>query len=157
AFFRDRVVGDPDLTSSTNVFQRDWLYQIYLSALVSQAARDNASLAEARDTLRLSQADAVFPSVMDVIFRMQEDVGDDPDAGRVPPDRLRQRLLALLGRPDVVDRLHTPAAELWAPDPVAWGNWLSRRANETLGEAILTACLAIAPERAVAESLLLDL
>jgi len=100
AYFRDRVLGDEELSALTNRFQRDWLYQIYLSALVAQAIRDGSTLEQARDTLRSGDSVKAFRTVMESIFQMLSEAEDELDgvaAQAASGGRLQQRLTDLLG------------------------------------------------------------
>ncbi|QLE53721.1 hypothetical protein FD724_38355 (plasmid) [Nostoc sp. C057] len=47
AYFRYRVLIDARLCELTNVFQREWLYQIYISMLTARDLADQISLPEA--------------------------------------------------------------------------------------------------------------
>ena len=71
--------------------------------------------------------------------------------------RLQQALLQQLGRPVVRDRLRALAAQLVAVDPAMFSAWLRRLILETLGEAMLQACIAAAPRQATIHTLLVDI
>jgi hypothetical protein len=185
SFFRHQVLTDIDFPGDTNLFQRDWLQQIYLSAILAMACRFGFSLQEARDALSATDPMPVFKQVMESIFSIQEvrqavteEEGEDEaesdesgvERGRVPPEyplsgpggckdkvgRLQQRLTDLLSQSAVVDRLNQLASSLWAPEPQAWGKWLRRKLHETLGQAVLSACLQRAPEHVGFDTLLMD-
>lgn len=156
-YFRDCVLNDPTLEAEANWFQRDWLHQIYLSTLIAEACRHSISLQQARDRLREQNSNEAFRNVIETIFRIEESDGDELLEDREPMERLEQRLHSLLSRPSVLTQLHTLAEALWDPDHDAWGEWLVQRTHETLGEAVMLACLSIAPRHAAIETLLLDL
>lgn len=164
AYFRDLVLGDEGLSALTNPFQRDWLYQIYVSALIAQASRDCSTLEQARDTLRTGESLQAFRAVMDGIFQMLSEAEESVD-GAISSDttqpagggRLRQRLSDLLNMPSVMQRLEALAPELWTPDPERWGAWLKNRLHETIGESLLLACSYMAPQHTSTDTLLLDL
>ena len=154
------MLGDEELSSLTNRFQRDWLYQIYLSALVAQAIRDGSTLEQARDTLRSGDSLKIFRTVMDGIFQMLSEAEDELDgvaAQAASGGRLQQRLIDLLGMYVVRQRLETLASELWVPEPDRWEAWLRSRLHETIGEALLLACSYMAPRNTGTDMLILDL
>ncbi len=156
-YFRDCVLSDPALEAEANWFQRDWLHQIYLSTLVAEACHHGISLQEARNRLQEEDSGETFGQVIETIFRIQEIDDDDLLEERTQIGRLQERLQDLLSRPSVLNRLHALAEALWNPDHMAWGQWLIQRTHETLGEAVMLACLSIAPRHAAIETLLLDL
>ena len=156
-YFRDCILNDPSLEAEANWFQRDWLHQIYLSALVAEACHRGVSLQEARDYLEGLNYDEPFRNVVETIFRIAEHRDEEISEERLQAGRLEQRLHDLLSRPQVLNRLHTLAESLWNPDQAGWGQWLIKRSHETLGEAVKLACLSIAPRHAAIETLLLDL
>lgn len=156
-YFRDLVLGDPLLESEANWFQRDWLRQIYLSALVATACRLETSLEEASKHLKEQDPSEAFGTVIETVFSIRDSSDEELPEGAASKGRLQQRLRDLLGRPLVLERLHALSVSLWNPERVAWGRWLRRRVHETLGEAVMLASLAIAPRHARIETLLLDL
>lgn len=155
-YFRAQVLGDPALQSQVNHFQRDWLHQIYLSALLAEACRTGATLSQARDALETRDAAAAFGPTIETIFRIQA-VADEADAETAYPAAPReQQLRDLFADPAVRVRLSELAANLWQPEPVEWGNWLRERLHESLGAALLQACEATAPRYAAFDTLLFD-
>jgi len=102
AYFRHRVLTDEGLCASTNVFQRDWLCQIYLSMLSARALADKVSLAEAFEALRGEDMGEEMAEVLENIFQMLNveetllEEGEERD--ELAPDRTQ-------GRQRVHDRL----------------------------------------------------
>jgi hypothetical protein len=169
SYLRDSILHDRQLAQEANWFQREWLHQVYVSTLLALAAEDPSRTLQQAATLLADQYPTPrFASTMDAIFRLI-DLEEQDDAGptlptesatiRTPrgPGRLRDRLADLLSRPSVRARLAALTAELWAPDEVAFGRWLQSRLHESLGEAVLMACIHVAPRHAAIDTLLLDL
>lgn len=184
AFFRNLVLTDTEFPGEANSFQRDWLQQIYLSALLATACRSKVSLWSACELLKSKDALPEFMEVMHSIFSIQEvrqaivaeegGNGEEDDEEthnsrdpqrRARPDsgaghdrmgRLQQRLTDLLSQSDVVTRLHSLASCLWSPDREAWRMWLRGKIHETFGQAVLSACLQCAPQHAGFDTLLVD-
>jgi hypothetical protein len=105
---------------------------------------------------------------MNDIFRMQDaaddvaenegfDADDDAQPRERAAGRLEQALSEVVGRPDVLARVRALAAETDRPDPSAYGSWLRRTTHETLAEAALQACIAVAPRHATTDALVADI
>jgi len=181
AYVRDLIRLDPALPDDLNSFQRDWLIQFMLSALIGDASANDRPLAEAiSDLLDDDRIEAVFGAVMDDVFSATPPTPPDADAaesgddddnvddgdGLVSPPaapgagnggRLQQALLQQLARPIVRERLRALAAQLIEVEPATFGAWLRRLILETLGEAMLQACIAAAPRQATLDTLLVDI
>ncbi|GGA00055.1 protein DpdJ [Sphingobium fuliginis] len=181
AYIRDQIRLDPELPDDLNQFQREWLVQFLLSALLADAAAHDRPLAETiADLLDDDRIEGVFRAVMDEVFGAmpptqpdsddtQDSDADDVADGGYPSGgpvgaggatgggRLQQALLQQIGRPIVRDRLRALAAQLVAVDPAMFSLWLRRLILETLGEAMLQACIAAAPKQATVETLLVDI
>lgn len=182
AYVRDLMRLDQELPDDLNQFQREWLVQFLLSALLADAASNDRSLADAiADLLDDDRIEGTFRAVMDDVFgatpptppdaddTQDGDADDDADGDAGHPaggpagpgaapggGRLQQALLQQLGRPVVRNRLRALAAQLVAVDPAMFGAWLRRLILETLGEAMLQACISSAPRQATVDALLVD-
>lgn len=183
AYFRDLIRLDKELPDDLNQFQREWLAQFLLSALLADAATNDRPLAETiAELLDDERIESVFGAVMDDVFGAipptppDSDDTEDADAADDAEDngghpasapagagaagrggRLQQALLQQLGRPVVRNRLRALAAQLVAVDPAMFAAWLRRLILETLGEAMLQACIAAAPRQATVDTLLVDI
>lgn len=166
SYLRSRFLGDPELPKDLNIFQRDWLIQITMLVVFSKAIRAGCSASQAAteilseenivSVLQAGMAD-IFESGIPIAEEDDEDEDEDDDeqpAGRV--SRLEEALIAQIARVEVQARLRALAPEFDAPDRTAFGNWLRSTVAETLGEALLQACIATAPRQATIDTLLLD-
>ena len=189
-YVRDAFRTDPDLPDDVNSFQRDWLFQILLSALLANAATTDRTIdTVAAEILDEDRLEGVFHGVMEELFGaippdLPDDFeSDDDEAGNASDDennssgavqakgakdggeaappkgssRLHQSLAAHLGRPIVRERLRALAVQLGNPDPESFATWLRRLILDTLGEAMLQACVAAAPRQAAIDTLLVDI
>ena len=177
AFLRDMFRDDPELPEDLNVFQRDWLFQFLTSALFADAAATDRELADTiADLLDDQRLEGVFHGVMGETFGAippslpddedtedadAEDADDNSTASGQSassgPGRLQQALLQQLGRPIVRDRLRALATHIVVCDQTEYSHWLRRLILETLGEAMLQACIASAPRQATVDTLLVDI
>lgn len=151
AYFRQRVQTDLTMMVMANSFQREWLVQIYLSALTVRAVGGNVSLAEAHAELGRCDMAARLGHVLDVIF--QSLAPDDDAAGR---QRVHETLLSLCHDPAVQGALHGLAPLLWAAPDEGWHRWAATRFKSTLGCALMEACQQLCPDMDAAD-LLLDI
>ncbi|WP_334656614.1 protein DpdJ [Sphingomonas panaciterrae] len=176
AYLRERFRSDEALPADINRFQRDWLFQSLCAVLAANAP------AEAESILDDAHIDATLQSVMDQFFGTglpggstpqegnedgeDEDDGDETDEGddgaalpatQRAAGRLQQALACHVARPEVRTRLRSIASEFANPKISAFNRWLRRLILETLGQAMLQACIAAAPRQATLENLLLDL
>ena len=72
AYFRHRVQTDATLDAFANTFQRDWLAQIYLSALVAKAANDGVSIEESHRRLHAGDIARALADVLGIVFQAIE-------------------------------------------------------------------------------------
>jgi hypothetical protein len=156
--FRDLIRVAPELDGIANGFQRDWLAQAYLSAVVVQALRSGDSLRDAEEVVRRLGPEAALAEVLETILQWtdsEDDAADGAPVGEGPPRRLRE-LLETVGEAGVWDALHTAAQALWAPIDGEWEQWLRARFKATLGAAIAEAAQGLCP-RTDSGALILDL
>jgi hypothetical protein len=169
-YLRYRLLSAADLPKEVNLLQREWLFQIFLCAVVDQAVQHKLTLSQAAAQLFAGSPLRAFSEVMRSLFVLQEHDAvqgayDDEDAEEdaVGDDasqrmsRLEERLTDSLGRPEVLAVLKLVAEEFDHPDPDAYGKWLRTTIHETLGEALLQACINTAPRHAALDTLLVDI
>jgi hypothetical protein len=169
AFFRHQVVTDPVLVAVSNDFEREWLFQVFFSALTARAAIDQVDLAEALVRVRKDDPHQAFEEVLDGIFQVDPNTpqDDEPDAesggdddtetsASAPRPSLRDALLDLLTTPAILERLAELAGQITTPDPATMGSWLVDRLAESMAEVALQACQRIAPRHISPETLVVD-
>ncbi|MFC1900364.1 protein DpdJ [Chloroflexota bacterium] len=163
AYFRDRVLNDPELSSVCNWFQRDWLQQMMLTSLVETAVSYQNNLPNAYRTLLSEGLSVQLRNVATRIFAMEldtvtgnEELPTESDDS-VHGEQLDQRWEDLLANQVVLQRLEVLAPELWDAAPDLWGEWLRSRTHETIGEALLAASYLTTPDHVAEDSLLLDI
>lgn len=167
AYLRYRLLSAPELPKEVNLLQREWLFQIWLCALVDEAVQHKLTLSQAGTQL-FARANPLkaFARVMRSLFALHEhDVGRIDDTDDEAEDestsqrmsRLEERLTESFKRPEVLTVLTRLAAEFDQPDPDAYGNWLRTTIQETLAEALLQACINTAPRHAALDTLLVDI
>lgn len=172
SYFRYRIRQDSRLDGIANIFQRDWLYQIYLSMLVAHAIEHEVRLPEAHHALQNEDLGQAIAEVLEDIFQTlniaepaeAEDITDgladdsEPHTPNLPSGRqpTHERLRELTAAPEVQDVLNDLAQVLWHQPDEGWNDWARQRFQATLGGAILEACRQLCPQFD-SEDLLLDL
>ena len=162
AYWRDGVQHDTRLMPHANKFQRGWLEQVYLGALVRVSARNDVTIEQASGLLSTGSESATFSEVIRAIFSIgdvAQDVDGAPDV-TVPGSTVNRNatfLEDLLRRDEVLAGLASNAQRLWSEPDEALGTWLRERLHETLGEVLLAGCVSLATNEAGRDSLLLDL
>lgn len=169
AYLRYRLLGSAALPKEVNVLQREWIFQIFICTVISRASARDVTLSEAATQLLAARnLMHAFSEVMRSLFVLREHKVaqyDNEDEGENDVEenlvsrmsRLEERLSESLGRPDVLAVLTQLAGELDNPDPEAYGFWLRSTIHETLGEALLQACINTAPRHAALDTLLVDI
>lgn len=131
-------------------FMRDWLAQIFLSALTFEAINRTVSLADAALSLANGSALITMNQVLVILF--QANVVEDQDDPSVQggQDKLRQELEECLQTPTIVAELHEMAQVLYESISESWEPWLRRVYQSTFAAAVLRAitdlCPAIDPD-----------
>ena len=164
AYFRDLVLEDPELSAVSNWFQRDWLQQMVLAALMESAVSGQKDLSAALDAILAAGLEESLREVAIRIFAMELDAiaEDDEELPTETDDStqgagLDQRWVGILSNTVVTARLSALATELCDPNTETWGRWLYERTHETVGEALLAATHGSAPANFSEGSLLMDI
>lgn len=144
ARFHEQARTGPYLEEVDNVFAREWLAQLLLSAITNEAMAKSISLQEASDNLANDRADLSLDQTLAILFQSQ--VVDDANAQGNTQDRLRQDLSLLLANPQVHTSLFSLAEILWIPIAAHWEPWLRERFAATVGSAAFSAILSLCPE-----------
>ena len=177
AYLRDSFVGDNNLPLDFNEFQRGWIFEFLICALLTNAEEQVSDLESAIETvLDERNFDTTFDDVMsevlegsflnepadeDAVPLEEFDRDDEPTSAAMRdqegPGRLRRSLRLQLSRPEVRSRVRAIAAQFISPDTAAYAAWLRRGILDTLGEAVMQACISAAPRKAVTEGLCVDI
>jgi hypothetical protein len=145
ARFSDLAWRGERLVSVTNPFMRQWLAQIYLSALTYEALHSQLGLAEVGALMREGRASISLQDVLGLLFQSQifEDRESSEPTGSI--DKLREELDVCLRDPEVLTELHKFGATLWEPIDDDWAPWLRNVYHSTLAAAFLRAVIDLCP------------
>ncbi len=153
--YRWMVKNDDGLKGLTNVFERTWLAEISLSAIVANAVSSSVSPKQAWASIYAGEAEVGFANALDVIF--QTIAADDDDKSTPIETKRLHEIRELFESSEVIARLDAIVSILWSPiDEDEWRPWLTDRFLATLGAAFQEAIQQICPN-VDAESLLIDI
>ena len=159
AYLIHRIAIHPGLDGVANDFQRQWLAEIYLAAVLEHAISRSLPLEQAHDDLLSGDLAARLAAVMDTIFQTlpasEEEPGGEAQAGSTR-QLLHDTLIDLFSVDEVRVALADVAQVLWTPPDEAWRPWALERCRATLAGAALEACQILCPEFDV-EGLIVDL
>ena len=140
AYFVHSIEQDPELIMRANVFQLQWLGQLYMSVLLERALREHIDIRAALDAAHPDELADQLEEALNVIFQaLPTDLDlDDPPGDAPTPhrQRLHQTLAAMLQDKDVVARISTLARVLWDEPDEGWQRWAADRYATTLAAAI---------------------
>lgn len=140
AYFVHSIERDPELIMRANLFQLQWLGQLFLSVLLENALRERIDIRAALDATPPEVLANRLELALDVIFQALPtdiDSGDPPgDTAQPNRQRLHQTLVTMLHDADIVARISTLARVLWDEPDDAWERWAAERYATTLAAAI---------------------
>lgn len=154
AYFKHRIQIDERFDGIANSFQREWLYEVYLSMLTARSLFEQKSLVHAnRDLLQSGNLGAEMENVLDVIFQTLDVNEPETDAAdnsvnETPSNSqpTHERLLALCRMKNVTAILCDLARVLWEEPDTEWNLWAAQRLKATFGGALLQACFQLCPQ-----------
>lgn len=154
AFFRHCILTTDELDDIANHFQRDWLYQLFMSALVARAMLDQVNLSQAAELISHENVADIMAEVMESVFQTLEGIGQEHDGtqlegeedSQVVRQKVHTKLLELCRDRRVTDELLRLSSVLWQDPGTEWDDWAQNRFKATLGAALLQASLNISSE-----------
>ncbi|WP_347566313.1 protein DpdJ [Scytonema sp. UIC 10036] len=151
AYFQHKILTNRQLCVLTNGFQREWLYQIYISMLTARALADQISLSEAFEALLGEDIGQEMARVLDNIFQtlnVEEillEPGESASGEIQGRQRVHDRLRSLCNTDIIQCILNDIAPVLWSEPDEEWNAWAALRLKATMGGAILNACGQLCP------------
>jgi hypothetical protein len=163
AYFQYCVLASPVLAQCTNGFERNWLHQLYLSAITAEAMSSGSSLADAHELILRAGLGKSLREVLDVIFQaLPTDESYTGDGHRAPPPaggsgRIYDRLVELCDSAQVQAGIVAVAPVAWEQPNAEWWIWAKRRLRATLGAAVVDAIQRLCPDVDAGTGLVVDL
>lgn len=145
--FHSRIWEGEILSVIPNPFLRQWLGQVYFSALTFEALSKNISLCDAATNILNEEASISLPAVLTIVFQSPVFGEDDEDTlATGGGDKLREELDLLLRDKVVLTELHSAALVLWEPVDASWRSWLIRRFKTTFAATVFAAMNNLCPD-----------
>ena len=172
AYFRYLLLSDKDVAPNVNSLQREWIFQIFISAATAYAINRNITLGKAAQYVIDHEPARIFVEVLRTLFQVRDtgmgwEEDEESDDGREEGDedegesrkvsRLEERLTESIARDDVLKCLKSIALEIDGIDSAKYGKWLHQVICETLAQAVLQACVATSPLHASVDALVADI
>lgn len=147
SWFRQTVISTERLDGIASSFDREWLCQIFLSALSATALHESLTLEDATAALARLGIGAELVRCLNVIFQTLPGVEDQEDNA----PRLHDRLSELCTDVRVDTVLTDLAPALWTDPGDDAEAWFADRLAATLGAAMLDGCQRLCPDVDVSE------
>ncbi|WP_191326195.1 protein DpdJ [Chlorobium phaeovibrioides] len=138
ARYFDEAMRGNALVGISSPFIREWLLQIFLSALTFEAIQQSSSLEDAALLVVEEQASIRLSDVLNTLFHAETFDSEDAVIDQTP-DYLKEELTQLLVLKDVKEALFNLAKYLWEPITGEWEPWLRRSYHATIGSALFKA------------------
>jgi hypothetical protein len=143
--FLDAAWRGHSLAMVSSPFMREWLAQIFLSAVTFEAMQDNQSVEEAARSLATGTATVTLAKVLHLLFQSNVVEAQTGEGDELPQEKLRQELEECLQRVEVVDELHRAACVLWEKITDTWRPWLTSVYHSTFASAFLRSITDLCP------------
>lgn len=145
ARFIDAAWHGRSLAIVNSPFMREWLAQIFLSAVTFDAIQNERNLEEAARALTEGTSTITLLGVLQMMFQSNVIEAQEDATEEMPQDRLRQDLEELLTRGEVVTELHRAAAVLWEQVTNHWEPWLRGVYQSTFASALTRSICDLCP------------
>ena len=155
SYFLYSVKNDPELKKIANVFQLEWLAQIYLSLVTKKGCLESDSIRNAVQNCK-EESPEEYISVMRELFQYTFSIKEDAEDDTVN-SKLGNTLSNFFNNSAVLKRLSANAKCLYEkPKDEKWKSWLKQRILSTVGVAVMRACEVLAREHQ-SNDLILDI
>lgn len=132
------------LSGIPSPFLREWLAQVFLSAVTYESIQANIDLPSAIQLVVTGTASVSLNQVLAILFQSQL-MNTEEGLESFGQDRLRQDIDELIVQPEILEELRRLSNFLWEPISKDWELWLSSIYHCTLGSALLRAIGDLCP------------
>ena len=141
-----------------NPFAREWLTNIYMTTVISEAISSGVhNLEDAANAVDSGAATLSPVQVLDNIFQSSFNADqDENDLISLPPDTLHEELRLFLTNPATLSELRNLAEFLWSDVDQSWETWLRERIKVTLAGAFYYTIQHLCPQIDI-ENLIVDI
>ncbi|MEM7011131.1 MAG: protein DpdJ [Verrucomicrobiota bacterium] len=134
AKFRDGIMNDSQLDGLANYFQRQWIAQAALGAMVLTAQTHDEDLETAAERLISGDVPSALRRVLQIAFQVNERHGDrnNPSVRAV---------FGVFASPQTIKAIAQQLPALWEEPGLDWDRWMAMRVGSSFG-AMMTAAVA---------------
>jgi len=155
AWYRHLVIENRDLPSDINYFERHWLQEVILNAIVIVSEEKNINLDKANDLLN-NDSSIIF-EVLSVLFNTDiRLIEEDSDEESTNESRLYERLKELLDTKETRVQLHSIFHDAISIEDDNWWRWIRNSLHHSFAETLLSACQQLTPNQSAIDTLLVD-
>lgn len=156
AWYKHLVLEDKELTPDLNHFERNWLQEVILNAIIIISNNYDVSLIKANQILN-NDSSVIFDILSDLfntdIRLLDSNEEEEETSGE---SRLYGRLKELLDIKSIRVRLHGIFNTAISVDDDNWWKWVQVSLHESFAESILSACQQLTPNQSSIDTLLVD-
>ncbi|MFT7003507.1 MAG: superfamily II DNA or RNA helicase, partial [Sulfurimonas sp.] len=156
AWYKHLVLEDKALPSDINHFERNWLQEVILNAIIIVSNNKDVSLVKANEILN-NDSSIIFDVLSDLFntdIRLLDDT--DSDKETTSESRLYERLKELLDAKSIRVILHSVFNNAISVDDIGWWKWVQHSLHKSFAEAVLAACQQLTPNQSAIDTLLVD-
>jgi hypothetical protein len=140
-----------------NPFVREWLANVYMTAVIHQAISTSSTLRDAANKVYDGNSELSLTDVLDTIFQSNFELDlDAEDQVKQSSDILRTDLNNFLTTPETLVELQNLVSFLWSDIDQNWNIWLRERTKVTLAGGIYYTIQHLCPQIDI-ENLVVDI
>lgn len=155
AWYKYLVVENKDLPMEINHFERHWLQEVMLNAIVIVSEQKDLSLEKANEVLN-NDSSIIFEVLSELFNTDIRLINEDTDEETTSESRLYTRLRELLDAKEIRVHLHSIFHRAISVDDINWWVWIRNSLHQSFAETVLSACQQLTPNQSAIDTLLVD-
>lgn len=156
AWYKHLVIINNRLPKSINYFERHWLQEVMLNAIIITSEDKNISLDKANEILN-NDSSIIFEVLTELFNTDIRLTQEDTEVYETSVEsRLYTRLSELLETKEIRIILHSTFHDAISKDDTSWWIWIRNSLHQSFSETILSACQQLTPNQSAIDTLLVD-
>lgn len=155
AWYKHLVVENKDLPTEINHFERHWLQEVMLNAIIITSDQKDLSLEKANEVLN-NDSSIIFEVLSELFNTDIRLFNEDTDEETTSESRLYARLRELLDTKEIRVCLHSIFHVAISVDDINWWVWIRNSLHQSFAETVLSACQQLTPNQSAIDTLLVD-
>lgn len=155
AWYKYLVVENKDLPTEINHFERHWLQEVMLNAIIIVSEQKELSLEKANEVLN-NDSSIIFEVLYELFNTDIRLINEDTDEDTTSESRLYTRLRELLDTKEIRVYLHSIFHSAISVDDINWWVWIRNSLHQSFAESVLSACQRLTPNQSAIDTLLVD-